>query len=68
MVNISVKKSFNREYSYAFVELEDTISAEKVIKKFNNYKLGNRRLRIEYQNPNPREKNFSYNSKQNRFN
>ena len=46
IVDIQIRHSFNRQYSYAFIELEDAISAEKIIKKLNNYKLSGRRLRI----------------------
>jgi len=46
IVDIAVKKNYNREYCFAFIDLEDTYTAEKVLKRLNKYNFCGRNLRV----------------------
>lgn len=60
IVKIDVKKSFNNTYSFAFVEFSDFEAAGKVLSSCKNCEINGKRISIDFQRSNPRERrNFT---------
>ena len=64
VVDIEVKKNFQQQYCFAFIEFSTWDDACFVKEKLKDLVLDKRKIKIEFQRLNPREKNYQNNFEQ----